>query len=65
MKKHPILTSVLVSVPVAILFVVVVKLSGYDAPTEIIGGIAGVVAGILGSYIYKKLKVQQQHNTQS
>jgi hypothetical protein len=50
MKKHPILTSVLVSVPVAILFVVVVKLSGYDAPTEIIGEIAGVVAGILGSY---------------
>jgi hypothetical protein len=40
MKKNPVLTSILVSIPVALLLVVVVKLSGYDAPTEIIGGIA-------------------------
>lgn len=66
MKKHPILTSILFTVPLAILLVVVLKLVGYDDPTEIIVGIvAGVTGVIRSSQVKKKNEEQLELNKQS
>jgi hypothetical protein len=54
MKKNPLLTISLVSVLVAILVVVVLKLLGYDNPTVIGGGVAGGVIGAISSTVLKK-----------
>ena len=54
MKNNRIVKIVLISVLAALVVVVLLKIIGYENPTVIGGGVAGGVAGALGSSFLRK-----------
>lgn len=54
MERKPLLTIALVSILVAAVVVVVLRLLEYENPTVIAGGVAGGIAGAISSSMFRK-----------
>jgi hypothetical protein len=60
MKKNQILIIAIISVPSAIVVVVVLKFLGYDNPEAIVGGVVvAVVGGVIGALSSLLLKKKE------
>ena len=56
MKNNPLLTIALISLIVAVVIVVVLKILGHSNPTVVGGGVAGGIAGAISASLLKRQK---------